>query len=64
MSHQFSSADRHVLPAQVWVRLAASCRMRAVRLMAQLAFKIVAAQPDSLLKESNHALSHQAQNSA
>jgi hypothetical protein len=65
MSHQSSSIDRQVLPAQVWARLAAECRARAIRLMAQLAFNLVVAQSDSLVKESNHAISSRhAQNSA
>ncbi len=65
MSHQSSSTDRHVSPAQVWVRLAADCRTRAIRLMAQLAFKLVADQSDTLIKESNHVVpSRHAQNPA
>lgn len=62
---QVSSTDGHISPAQVWVRLAADCRIQAIRLMAQLAFKLVAAQSDSLVKESNHVvLSRHTQNSA
>ena len=54
MFHQASSTDHHVSPAQVWVHLATDCRTRAIRLMVQLAFKLVLVQPDSLIKESNH----------
>jgi hypothetical protein len=64
MSHQSSATDCHVSPAQVWVRLAVDCRARAIHLMAQLAFKLVAAQSDSRVKECNHAVScHHAQSS-
>jgi hypothetical protein len=65
MSRQSSSTDCYVLPAQVWVRLASDCRTRAIRLMAQLAFKLVADQSDELIKESKHvAPSCHAQNPA
>lgn len=65
MSHQSSFTDRHVLPAQVWARLAADCRMRAIRLMVQLAFKLIVDQSDLLIKESNHVVaSRHAQDSA
>lgn len=66
MSHQSSSADRYVLsPAQVWTRLAAECRTRAICLMAQMAFNLVAAQSDAFIQESNHVLpSRHTQNSA
>lgn len=56
MAYQPSSSDRHVSPAQVWVRLAAGCRARAIRLMAQLAFKLVAGQSDSFIKEFAHGV--------
>lgn len=56
MSRVFFAADRRVLPAQVWVRLTADCRERAIRLMAQLAFNLVAAQAESPLKESDYAV--------
>jgi hypothetical protein len=56
MFHQASSTDHHISSAQVWMRLATDCRTRAIRLMAQLAFKLVLAQPDSLIKESNHVI--------
>lgn len=63
MSYQSSSADRHVSPTQVWTRLSTDYQMRIIRLMAQLAFKFVADQ-SSLVKESDHVVSHHTQNSA
>ncbi len=39
--------DRLVSPTQVWAQLAADLQARAVRLMAQLAFNLVAAQSGS-----------------
>ncbi len=56
MSHQLSSTERHMSPAKVWVRLTVDCRAQAIRLMAQLAFKLVAAQSDLLVKEATHAI--------
>jgi hypothetical protein len=56
MSHQSLLTDRLVSPAQVWARLATDCRAQAICLMAQLAFNLVAAQSDSPVKESNHAV--------
>jgi hypothetical protein len=56
MSHAFFATDRRVLPAHVWARLAADCRERAIRLMAQLAFNLVAAQAESPIKESDHVV--------
>jgi hypothetical protein len=68
MSIQSSSTNCSISPAQVWARLATELQERAIRLMAQLAFNIVAAQPewpDVKNKESNHvSLPHQSQNSA
>jgi hypothetical protein len=55
MSHLSSATDRRISPAHVWARLAADYRARAIRLMAQLAFNLVAAQADSPIKESDHA---------
>ena len=63
MSCQFSSANHYVSPTQVWTRLAADHQMRIIRFMAQLAFKLVADQ-SSLIKESDHAVSHHTQNPA
>ena len=45
-----------VRPVQVWARLAAEHRVQVIRLMAQLAFKLVLAQPNSPLKEVQHAV--------
>jgi len=56
MSHPFSATDRRISPAQVWARLAADYRARAIRLMAQLAFNLVAAQADSPIKEADYAV--------
>jgi len=54
---QSSPAECPVSPAQVWARLATDVQERAIRLMAQLAFKLVAAQSTGQPgKESNHAL--------
>ncbi len=54
MSCPCSSAKHRVLPIQVWVHLATDCQMRVIRLMAQLAFKLVAEQSTS--EEAEHAL--------
>lgn len=56
MSHLSIATDRRVSPAQVWARLAADYRARAIRLMAQLAFNLVTAKADSPIKESDHAV--------
>jgi hypothetical protein len=56
MSYQSLLTDRFVSPAQVWARLAVDCRAQVIRLMAQLAFNLVAAQSDSPVKESNHVI--------
>jgi hypothetical protein len=56
MSYQSLLTDRFVSPAQVWTLLAADCRAQVIRLMAQLAFNLVAAQSDSPVKESNHVI--------
>jgi hypothetical protein len=55
---QSSPAECPVSPAQVWARLATDVQERTIRLMAQLAFKLVAAQPPGQPgKESDDALS-------
>lgn len=56
MSHQTSLTDRRPSPVPVWSRLAAEDQSQVIRLMAQLAFKLVVAQPNSPLKEVHHAL--------
>jgi len=54
-----------VLPTQVWARLATDLQERAIRLMAQLAFNLVATQGEEPRKESDHALpTHRPQNPA
>ncbi len=53
---QSSLVDTPVSPAQVWARLATDLQERAIRLMAQLAFNLVAAQSEWPQKESDHAL--------
>lgn len=54
MSDPSPSITRPISPAQVWVCLTADHRARAIRLMAQLAFNLVAAEADSPIKESDH----------
>lgn len=56
MSDQISLTKHHPSPLRVWTRLAAEHRLQVIRLMAQLAFKLVLAQPNSPLKEVTHAL--------
>jgi hypothetical protein len=51
MAHQTSSVSNRVYPIQVWARLATEQRTQIIRLMAQLAFKLVLAEPNSPLKE-------------
>jgi hypothetical protein len=55
MSHLSSATDCRVSSAQVWARLAAEYRAQVIRLMAQLAFNLVAAQADSPIQESVYA---------
>lgn len=52
---QVSFTDCHKQPSQIWARLADDCRMRAIFLMAQLAFKLVTSQSELLEKEPDHA---------
>ena len=54
---QSAPGDSPVSPAQVWARLATDLQERSIRLMAQLAFNLVAAQSEGPGKESGHALS-------
>jgi hypothetical protein len=51
MSQKTPSAGLCVSPSQIWTRLAADLRDRAMRLMAQLAFNLVVAQSEWLGKE-------------
>jgi hypothetical protein len=64
MAHQTSSGDSRVCPVQIWARLATEQRTQIIRLMAQLAFKLVVAEPNSPLKEVHNAVvSEHTQNS-
>jgi hypothetical protein len=54
MSCPHSSAKHGVVPIQVWVHLASDCQMRVIRLMAQLACKLVA--EGSADREAEHAV--------
>ncbi len=56
MSDPSPSIPRPISPGQVWVCLTADYRARAIRLMAQLAFNLVAAEADSPIKESDHVI--------
>jgi hypothetical protein len=59
MSVQSSPAKGPVSPAQVWARLETELQKQAMRLMAQLAFNLVATQAGWLVaedKESNHVI--------
>jgi glycosidase len=59
MSVQTSPAECPVSPPQVWTRLATELQKRAIRLMAQLAFNLVATQSEWLVaedKESDHVI--------
>ena len=63
MSDQSLAIARPIAPAQVWVCLTADHRARAIRLMAQLAFNLVAAEADSPVKESDYVIpTHHTQN--
>ena len=56
MAHQTSSGNSRVYPVQIWTRLATEQRTQIIRLMAQLAFKLVLAEPNSPLKEVHSAV--------
>jgi len=56
MSDPSPTLARPISPAQVWVCLATDYRAQAIRLMAQLAFNLVAAEEDSPIKESDHVI--------
>jgi len=51
MIDQPVSTENRVGPVHVWARLTADRQAGAIRLMAQLAFNLVLAQSDSLVKE-------------
>jgi hypothetical protein len=54
MAHKIVSPEHGVSPVQVWARLTAEHRSQVIRLMAQLAFKLVLTQSDSPFKEVQH----------
>ena len=56
MAHQTSSVNKRVSPVQVWTCLATEHQTKIIRLMAQLAFKLVLAEPNSPLKEVQDAV--------
>jgi hypothetical protein len=56
MANQTPLAAPRVPTVQIWMHLAAGQRACVIRLMAQMAFKLVLAQPDSPLKEVPHAV--------
>jgi hypothetical protein len=59
MSDQTSPAKGPVSPPQVWARLATELQKRAIRLIAQLAFNLVATQSGWLIAEdkvSHHVI--------
>lgn len=53
MAKQGLSSPGHILPVQVWVSLPAEQRAKAVRLMVQLAFKLITTKLDWTQKEVN-----------
>ena len=55
MAHQTLLTDRRPPPVPVWVRLGAKDQAQVIQLMAQLAFRLVVAQPNSPLQEVNDA---------
>jgi hypothetical protein len=54
MINQPASVGRRVVPVHVWAELEVDRRIRAIRLMTQLAFNLVLAQSDLLVKESSY----------
>jgi hypothetical protein len=65
MIDQLISTENRVEPVHVWTRLTADRRAGAIRLMAQLAFNLVLAQSDSLVKEPRYDKpTHRTQNPA
>ena len=56
MAHQTLSVNSRISPIQIWARLATEHRTQIIRLMAQLAFKLVLAEPNSPLKEVQSAV--------
>jgi hypothetical protein len=65
MIDQPASTENSTSPVHVWTRLTADCRARAIHLMVQLAFNLVLAQSDALVKESCYDKpTHRTQNPA
>lgn len=56
MSDQTSLPDRRPSPVPVWTCLGTKDQSQVIRLMAQLAFKLVMAQPNSPLQGVNDAI--------
>ncbi len=56
MSCQTLLPDRRPPPVPVWARLGPKDQAQVIQLMAQLAFKLVVAQPNSPLQEVNDAI--------
>jgi|GEM_PF-865865 hypothetical protein len=56
MSNQSPAIAPPMSSVQVWAHLTADHRARAIRLMAQLAFNLVVAQPNSPIKECDHVI--------
>lgn len=56
MSHPSKPKSHSVLPTQVWNCLVPERRSEIIRIMAQLAFKFVNAQSDSIIQEANHVV--------
>jgi hypothetical protein len=54
MINQPASVERRVVPVHVWAELEIDHRVRAIRLMTQLAFNLVLAQSDLLVKEPKY----------
>jgi hypothetical protein len=65
MIDQLVSTENRVRPVHVWIGLTADRQAGAIRLMAQLAFNLVLAQSDSLVKEPRYDKpTHRTQNPA
>ena len=56
MSRLSGAVDRPVAASQVWERLAAEDQTRAIRLMAQLAYQVVAERAETPTREVAHVL--------
>jgi hypothetical protein len=54
MIDQLISTENRIRPVHVWTGLTADHRAGAIRLMAQLAFNLVLAQSDLLVKEPGY----------